>query len=373
MLSTADSPSFYQSNSPIDGLSDLNYSMNSSFEDACSVLEDANSSFEGTQLPYHDRNSGDFTLPSQSTPQGLPMPMIRDTMGMSLGPPMTVCSQNPSTLLASGTNYTWCNAGGGVDLHKSPTNDFDMDMDTDMDIDMDLNGGPKPNFRDTTVSPKDVMRHYNAPLDSVAPPQRSFSAGDTGADAQGTHFETYPLEERAQDPKRKSLPDAPSQPHWILPTLKSMRTVSQAVALPSTADQPQNSRKSQKSKKEGKSKNTTQKGTRKSKDTTENIAGKPKGKENGTAKVKRGGTEKLTEADIAAGQAVGVELEKLSDRDRFLILNKLKGKTYKEIRKQGGFHEAESTLRGRFRTLTKSREERVRKPKWREGDVSRRS
>jgi hypothetical protein len=44
--------------------------------------------------------------------------------------------------------------------------------------------------------------------------------------------------------------------------------------------------------------------------------------------------------------------------------------TYKEIRRKGGFIEAESTLRGRFRTLTKHRDARVRKPEWTENDVS---
>ncbi|KAK4123043.1 hypothetical protein N657DRAFT_645765 [Parathielavia appendiculata] len=43
--------------------------------------------------------------------------------------------------------------------------------------------------------------------------------------------------------------------------------------------------------------------------------------------------------------------------------------TYKEIRRMGGFTEAESTLRGRYRTLTKCREARVRKPEWSEMDL----
>ena len=43
--------------------------------------------------------------------------------------------------------------------------------------------------------------------------------------------------------------------------------------------------------------------------------------------------------------------------------------TYREIRKQGNFKEAESTLRGRYRTLTKCKEARVRKPEWQEKDV----
>jgi hypothetical protein len=56
-------------------------------------------------------------------------------------------------------------------------------------------------------------------------------------------------------------------------------------------------------------------------------------------------------------------------KDDFLIKNKLNGMSYKDIRRQGNFAEAESTLRGRFRTLTKHKSARVRDPKWFEIDV----
>ncbi|KAK4223277.1 hypothetical protein QBC38DRAFT_373427 [Podospora fimiseda] len=61
--------------------------------------------------------------------------------------------------------------------------------------------------------------------------------------------------------------------------------------------------------------------------------------------------------------------EERKKKDEFLINAKQKGLTYKQIRKLGGFTEAESTLRGRYRTLTKSREARVRKPEWSEIDI----
>lgn len=57
-------------------------------------------------------------------------------------------------------------------------------------------------------------------------------------------------------------------------------------------------------------------------------------------------------------------------RDSFLIECKLRGMSYRDIKKLGGFEEAESTLRGRYRTLTKRKELRVRKPQWQEKDVS---
>jgi hypothetical protein len=57
-------------------------------------------------------------------------------------------------------------------------------------------------------------------------------------------------------------------------------------------------------------------------------------------------------------------------KDALLIEWKEQGMSYKDIKAQGGFEEAESTLRGRYRTLTKPKEERVRRPEWSERDVS---
>lgn len=58
------------------------------------------------------------------------------------------------------------------------------------------------------------------------------------------------------------------------------------------------------------------------------------------------------------------------ERDAFLIECKLAGMSYKEIKAKGKFTVAESTLRGRFRSLTKRKELRVRKPGWQDSDVS---
>ncbi|KAK4172675.1 hypothetical protein QBC36DRAFT_247045 [Triangularia setosa] len=69
--------------------------------------------------------------------------------------------------------------------------------------------------------------------------------------------------------------------------------------------------------------------------------------------------EEATEAELADRKA----------KDEFLIVSRQKGLTYKQIRMEGGYTEAESTLRGRYRALTKSREERVRKPEWSEMDL----
>ncbi|WPJ63269.1 hypothetical protein SMAC4_09386 [Sordaria macrospora] len=59
-----------------------------------------------------------------------------------------------------------------------------------------------------------------------------------------------------------------------------------------------------------------------------------------------------------------------AEQDALLVRLRKQGKSYKQIAQIGRFTEAESTLRGRYRTLTKSREERVRKPEWTDKDVS---
>jgi hypothetical protein len=67
---------------------------------------------------------------------------------------------------------------------------------------------------------------------------------------------------------------------------------------------------------------------------------------------------------------VGVKAHpRATAKDRELIDWKNQGLSYKEIKARGGFDEAESTLRGRYRTLTKPKHLRVRKPEWQQKDV----
>lgn len=69
--------------------------------------------------------------------------------------------------------------------------------------------------------------------------------------------------------------------------------------------------------------------------------------------------------------SVAIQAEHHRDaRDDFLVKSKMAGMSYKDIRLKGNFTEAESTLRGRFRTLTKQKAARVRKPEWSDNDVS---
>ncbi|KUI59968.1 hypothetical protein VP1G_07200 [Cytospora mali] len=55
-------------------------------------------------------------------------------------------------------------------------------------------------------------------------------------------------------------------------------------------------------------------------------------------------------------------------QDEFLVNSRRNGMRYSQIRTLGNFKEAESTLRGRFRTLIKPKEARVRHPQWQEID-----
>ena len=57
-------------------------------------------------------------------------------------------------------------------------------------------------------------------------------------------------------------------------------------------------------------------------------------------------------------------------RDDELMDLRAKGFSYRDIKQKFGFTEAESTLRGRMRSLTKRKEDRVRKPIWKTDNVS---
>ena len=61
-----------------------------------------------------------------------------------------------------------------------------------------------------------------------------------------------------------------------------------------------------------------------------------------------------------------------SSKDALLVECRLKGMSYREIQALGNFREDISTLRGRYRNLTKRKECRVRKPQWEANDVSHR-
>jgi hypothetical protein len=72
---------------------------------------------------------------------------------------------------------------------------------------------------------------------------------------------------------------------------------------------------------------------------------------------------------VRGPRALDAHAQRKAD-DEILLDGKRKGLTYKEIRRSMYSKCAESTLRGRYRSLTKARQDRVRKPVWRSKDVS---
>ncbi|KAK1756299.1 hypothetical protein QBC47DRAFT_444648 [Echria macrotheca] len=86
----------------------------------------------------------------------------------------------------------------------------------------------------------------------------------------------------------------------------------------------------------------------------------------GRATVKRSRTETASAATTSKRRFLS---EGICAADEFLIARRQEGMSYREIRKAGGFTQAESTLRGRYRMLTKRPEERVRDPKWTAKDL----
>ncbi|TKA76756.1 hypothetical protein B0A55_03648 [Friedmanniomyces simplex] len=75
-----------------------------------------------------------------------------------------------------------------------------------------------------------------------------------------------------------------------------------------------------------------------------------------------------TQDRVATGVA-SEEDARARERDQILVQRRREGWTYRKIKDHYRFPEAEPTLRGRHRMLTKDKEERVRRPVWTRRDV----
>ena len=82
------------------------------------------------------------------------------------------------------------------------------------------------------------------------------------------------------------------------------------------------------------------------------------------------GSDVEEEHSASSRSSVVEVIDAARERDNFLLEKRKEGMPYREIRRLGGFREAESTLRGRVRVLTKDKSERVRRPEWTADDVS---
>jgi hypothetical protein len=81
-------------------------------------------------------------------------------------------------------------------------------------------------------------------------------------------------------------------------------------------------------------------------------------------------SEEDSESNLDVNDVAIHEATHRRERDRYLINRRREGFSYREIKRMGKFREAESTLRGRVRVLTKDKSERVRRPEWNQNDVS---
>ena len=189
---------------------------------------------------------------------------------------------------------------------------------------------------EATVSPKQLRIHPTpTPTSSVESIHTSFFAGGDSDSAimsyETPHLDLAQGSTRCHNPDgnrtRKQLPDKAPQPHYV------------TIA---PGDRSRNADQSPPPNKDGSSANIK---------TSRSRSARPQRSCNAAPPPSGGSDER-------------------SLKDDFLVKSKLAGMTYKEIRRKGGFTEAESTLRGRFRTLTKNKEARVRKPEWAEIDVS---
>ncbi|KIX98804.1 uncharacterized protein Z520_05265 [Fonsecaea multimorphosa CBS 102226] len=77
-----------------------------------------------------------------------------------------------------------------------------------------------------------------------------------------------------------------------------------------------------------------------------------------------------TNISTPQGRHLGVKGgQRDTSKDMLLVQMKDQGLSYKVIKERLKFEEAESTLRGRYRALTKPREARLRKPEWGDQDI----
>ena len=80
------------------------------------------------------------------------------------------------------------------------------------------------------------------------------------------------------------------------------------------------------------------------------------------------GPRRKRKKDFAADMCLDKERRRQQE-DEYLVQARAASIPYKRIKEEGGFSEAEETLRGRYRCLTKPKEQRVRSPIWTDGDV----
>ncbi|KAI2630633.1 hypothetical protein GGR54DRAFT_635240 [Hypoxylon sp. NC1633] len=287
-----------------------------------------NTAGSGQAASYFDFPDG---LPSQA--HGLP------TFGEPLGgiqvSPTSISSSDPPSSATSEAMVVYGNAAGGVRGHSSASASVSAS---------DSFGSSWTPSYPSTISPQ-MLRINPSPTpasssESVHTHMLAGAESDLGSSTrEHRHTRTpFPSPRPAQKP-RKELPSKPLKPRTapVVPADSSSSKGKRPARVSQSGSIQQSPRK-----------------TRVAQLKQESQADASHGEE-GSSSHKRGAT-KAAEGGRSA-------------KDDFLVKSKMAGMTYKEIRRKGNFAEAESTLRGRFRTLTKDKEARVRKPEWLDNDI----
>ncbi|KAG9233999.1 hypothetical protein BJ875DRAFT_441720 [Amylocarpus encephaloides] len=177
--------------------------------------------------------------------------------------------------------------------------------------------------------------------------------------------DTQAAQQTTSQPARRKLPEAPMMNKFV-PVLPSNSRSAQAN-LASTASSKSNTKRESSTAHAS----TTTTRTSTAKNSTRSKSRKPD-REKEDALKRRAPKSSATKSStsMAAPRPImsGVGKLKKPEHD-YLVRKRLEGVPYKDIKKDGKFTEAESTLRGRFRTLTKPPAERIRKPEWNDSDV----
>ncbi|KAK6860329.1 hypothetical protein PG995_003965 [Apiospora arundinis] len=197
------------------------------------------------------------------------------------------------------------------------------------------------------VSPKDLRKHpspilttaFNSSAESLAPPNCPFKAEPESYDIIPSMSSRLNAKTRGRKELLMPMKRRPSPAHSPIPFARS--TVS-----------PSSPSSSASSKAPASVSSPTLKSSLKSALTQRSKLAK----------------ERQSEAEESDSEVAKANAER-AKKDDFLVLSKRAGMTYREIRRKGNFTEAESTLRGRYRTLTKDKNARVRKPEFLDNDV----
>ncbi|KAF4635034.1 hypothetical protein G7Y89_g3062 [Cudoniella acicularis] len=229
--------------------------------------------------------------------------------------------------------------------------------------------------RPTTISPKlltlDVM---SPPMSRSASSQESVtsqttssesSSGDDGSEFSGREASTIIEQPKAIHPTRRLLPNDIPKSDRTVPILPSndrsltMKSANRPLRPKSGSDFPSQSRSS--------SSNTGRKVKIMSK--PPDVAPRKSTAPQRIEPKPQSPSDTTTWTEQPQSTTTAQAMHHRDAKDDFLVRSKLAGMSYKEIRRKGNFTEAESTLRGRFRTLTKAKSARVRKPEWNENDL----